>query len=82
MAFQTGEEIKRLRSELETEREAHKWIPVSERMPDKSKHVLLLKHTDEQGVGRFLGNCFSLEGGLLSISQVTHWQPLPEPPKE
>ena len=62
----------------------HKWIPVTERLPEKNTSVLVYyKH------GR---NIFWYDGkdGFCDIDEygmnvpdntVTHWMPLPEPPK-
>ena len=60
-----------------------KWIPVTERLPEKFHNVL---------TARKLGDWYSIEtdcidssggwnGDLFSTYQVTHWMPLPEPPK-
>ena len=53
-----------------------KWIPVSERNPEKT--------------GRYLVACEGIRGtvirvykdGWSSLQEVTHWMPLPKPPKE
>lgn len=64
-----------------------KWIPVSERLPDRSGEVLvctkhffydtrnIAKAVFKKGSGGFYGN-----GGHWK--NVTHWMELPEPPKE
>jgi hypothetical protein len=56
------------------------WIPATERLPEDASTVLAL---DSDGticsayyVGRWHG------GGNLDEDAVTHWMPLPEPPKE
>jgi hypothetical protein len=65
-----------------------KWIPVTERMPDNNESVLVY-HDD--GMIRFGIN----KGGFADVvstlylkhnhhtcfSKVTHWMPLPQPPK-
>ena len=58
------------------------WIPVSERLPEKDTYTLVTTdgvvisaywHND-----RFYG--FSAKG-IATVGGVTHWMPLPEPPK-
>ena len=62
------------------------WIPITERLPDRSGDVLvctihkfyktpnIAKATFEKGSGGFYG-----QGGHWS--NVTHWMPLPEEPR-
>lgn len=61
-----------------------RWIPVTERMPERFKEVLLwdaidktvftgeLDDDDDWFIARFQNEAFN----------ITHWMPLPEPPKE
>lgn len=71
--------------ELEAERH---WIPVTERLPEHSDgHVLV---TDGEQVKISCRNaCYKTASGELRCAQgygsgmpVTHWMPMPEPPKE
>jgi hypothetical protein len=60
------------------------WISVKDRLPDESIHVRWLCADGVEDVGFFFkekGNLFAT-WDLCSYSEVTHWQPLPEPPKE
>ena len=62
-----------------------KWIPVSERLPEKSNYYLAFTDTGIIGVLPFsaqykLFNAFDGDGTKHNIP-VTHWMPLPEPPK-
>lgn len=69
---------------------APRWIPVSERLPQEWWPVLgLIQYHDEkeppaQQVLWYLGNGHWRETwrGDMIESDVTHWMPLPEPPKE
>ena len=66
------------------------WIPVSERLPEEWWPVLgLIQFHDEkeppiQQVLWYLGNGHWRETwrGDMIESDVTHWMPLPEPPKD
>ena len=64
-----------------------KWIPVSERMPeDSGRYWCYVEEQNDLGKSHYQWNCswngdrwwVESEGGGI----VTHWQPLPEPPKE
>ena len=67
-----------------------RWIPVTERLPKEWWPVLgLIQYHDEkeppaQQVLWYLGNGHWRETwrGDMIESDVTHWMPLPEPPKE
>lgn len=65
------------------------WIPVSERLPKRGEFVLFAYAKDNRNptmyakntmaVGRYDQKMFLVEGCSV---KVTHWMPLPEPPKE
>ena len=68
-------------------REAQRWIPVSERLPEKpGKCEAYIPRLDELpfdfvdfGIG-FEGHKFFLHG--MDITEfVTHWRPIPQPPE-
>lgn len=57
------------------EQEERRWIPVTERLPDIGIEVLVYSEDDGICVDYYDGDSFCYYG-------VTHWMPLPEPPKE
>ena len=80
-----------------------KWIPVTERLPDKDGDYLVFKRfagnawSDVVSFakdGRKVSECtfgkkwpnvwyyYDSEWGYIRTDAVTHWMPLPEPPKE
>lgn len=70
------------------EQEQRRWIPVSERLPNVFEGVLAycpknrntyLLYINARGEWHFFDK--TVAGALLDEA-VTHWMPLPEPPKE
>ena len=80
-----------------------KWIPVTERLPEKDGKYLVFRkihHISLCAVYGFAKDgrkvdeydfetkwenvwyCYDPEYGYYVIDSVTHWMPLPEPPKE
>ena len=62
----------------------HKWIPVSERLPEHGDVVLCYMSFDEQRILQW-DECAAWWNGYgedHEKNEVTHWMPLPEPPKE
>ena len=57
------------------------WISVDERLPEKRTHVIV--HDEDGTVGEaFYLNCDLFEWvANEKMAFVTHWMPLPEPPK-
>ena len=59
-----------------------KWIPCSERLPESFIYVLC---TGRDGIGilRYIGSKWLDDEALVyTTNEITHWMPLPEPPKE
>ena len=67
-------------SELEA---AQRWIPVSERLPERDGFYLVLENVNQ--VAGYYHWCkvfgWNTDGGRTNIQSVTHWMPLPEPPE-
>lgn len=55
--------------------ERPQWIPVTERLPDGEAWDRVLVYTDE-------GNIQTAPKCKVGNGWITHWMPLPEPPKE
>lgn len=60
-----------------------RWIPVTERLPEDDATVLTYKNgiVEVQKYEK-RRNGWICKGWFWSLSNVTHWMPLPEPPKE
>ncbi len=56
-----------------------KWIPVTERCPEKSGDYLVFDDCRNLYVNEW--HCL-LKKWQYDDSRITHWMPLPEPPKE
>lgn len=73
--------------------ETDRWIPVCEKLPPKNDAVLVYckNKTIQGGATRHIGSCdngfwfLKTQPGTESFPhcewEVTHWMPLPEPPK-
>lgn len=64
-----------------------KWIPVTERLPDVYKHVLvnvpgMAPHPTVQEAFREKNGLWYSNGFRYEADEITHWMPLPNPPKE
>lgn len=57
------------------------WISVEDQLPPTEEHILVFD--DGVGTAFFLAKDLSaIQSKSPSWSQLTHWMPLPEPPKE
>lgn len=60
-----------------------KWIPVEERLPERDTEVLVYAYNHNIWVWEYHGNAWEAEDGYYhELDVVTHWMPLPEPPKD
>lgn len=74
---------------LKKVKKINNWISVKDRLPEFSGNVLVCYRTGERFCN-FMRNevCYYADGkftrsdGCIIYTTVTHWQPLPEPPKE
>lgn len=87
-AFEAERTVQSLQSEIDAPRAAHAWVKTSERMPDNDARKVLViicgKGSKRVELADYYCAQWSIgdEGyGLEEYETVTHWQPLPEPPK-
>ena len=57
-----------------------KWIPVTERLPEKNGSYLVYVYGEATEMNYWHGKWHRLRDDYTKA--VTHWMPLPEPPKE
>lgn len=70
-----GEELSRLKAQ-------QRWIPVTERLPEDDDDVLIMS-SGSISMGYYsIYNEYWADYINVYNSDVTHWMPLPEPPKE
>ena len=65
----------------------HRWIPVTERLPENSGHYLIYVVGGEfkqwsMVTMAYYHKIFYYDDMEDNFDQITHWMPLPEPPKE
>lgn len=60
-----------------------KWISVEERLPEEFEHVLTYERNNEVSWLRvsYMYDGLWWRSGLKALGKVTHWMPLPEPPR-
>jgi hypothetical protein len=60
----------------------NQWISVKDRLPDENGWYLVCKHNRVR-VAEWCKDCWYNESDLpIDDCAITHWQPLPEPPKD
>lgn len=88
MAHEAADALEQLQAENERMKaQVPRWIPVEERKPKLSDNpILIYKAWD--GRANFIGTAWysSFHGWIptngTKINGITHWMPLPKPPKE
>lgn len=89
---EAADQIKALSDHVEKLETENQWIPVSERLPEKETPVLIACKNKAVFVSEYKGTDYELRkiwsvrgplgtGRRVASSRVTHWHPLPEPPK-
>nr|WP_240336234.1 DUF551 domain-containing protein [Klebsiella aerogenes] len=62
------------------------WIPVSEQLPEEGgRYWCYVEEQNSLGKSHYQWNCSwngEIWGGAMMYGRVTHWMPLPNPPKE
>lgn len=59
-----------------------RWIPVSERLPEENKQVLVCLSSKVTVVAYLRENIWYVAWNRAVLNNITRWTPLPEPPKE
>ena len=82
MAAFAKEQLESHPSEAKEER-INKWIPISEKEPDSIKSVLCFGSSwNNTYIVQYVNRRFNFKEGTQGAADViTHWMPLPEPPK-
>ena len=70
----------RYAEEIAVLQEREKWVPVTERLPDQCMDILVSYRDGHILMGTAMCDDWIEED--LEDGKITHWMPLPEPPKE
>lgn len=57
------------------------WIPVSERLPETTCRNLVMTRHGIAVIAYYDGNVWRYSAILSVVDAVTHWMPIPQPPK-
>ena len=58
------------------------WIPVTERLPEENRRVLVCLSSKVTVVAYLRENIWYVAWNRAALNNITHWMPLPEAPKE
>lgn len=58
------------------------WVSVKDRLPEFTGHYLLCITNTENSVAVVVSGVYFNDSKSFDFANVTHWRPLPEPPKE
>lgn len=75
----------RMAIEALKEQAERRWIPVTERLPEREGRYLCVKRIGKSGSGYVQimnGDSYGFSMEHIYTDDVTHWMPLPEGPKE
>lgn len=72
----------RMAKELQQRREAERWIPVTERLPEKYDYYYLVVAISRIAGTHVCRALFTNYGWESYDYQITHWRPLPKPPED
>lgn len=80
--LKSNTEIGKLRAELINLREANRWIPVGERLPDDNVAVMICLENNCIDIMYHEADRWHMDYNGIAYADdcVTHWRPLPEPP--
>ncbi|MHC1696435.1 MAG: DUF551 domain-containing protein [Eubacteriales bacterium] len=70
--------VAQLEAELAELREAERWIPVEERLPEEVLPAIVVNKKGQVHEALYYGGEWLYFG---EVADVTHWRPLPQPPE-
>ena len=74
-----GQQVNELRGNLKELEEKQQWIPVTERLPKRGADIIVCSHRTIKPV---VFTTYFWDEKHDNWLGITHWMPLPEPPKE
>ena len=82
-ALEALDHIEHLQKRIEELEQERRWTSVDERLPNSSERVLIRMSNYYTVIASYFRNqkCWKNDAGA-TVHNVTHWQPLPQPPKE
>jgi len=81
-AWEYEDDIRDLTARIAELEKVRRWIPVSERLPEKYTPVWVTTTWGEQHSGNLTDDCWTGLFRDFREGEVTHWMPLPELPEE